>query len=133
MIHTLIFALLTGQGAAEVLAGTDMELAGDAVQSLNGLAQGRVYPHIAPHGTLYPYITYMVPSTPVDDVFCGHGPEGPAVQVDCWSESLLEALQLREAVEEALAPLQGSELLKLEDRDTDTGAFRATLELRVWQ
>lgn len=133
MIHTLIFALLTGQGAAEVLAGTDMELAGDAVQSLNGLAQGRVYPHIAPQGTPYPYITYLVPSTPVDDVFCGQGPEGPAVQIDCWSESLLQALQLRAAVEDALTPLQGSELLKLEDRDKDTGAYRATLELRVWQ
>ncbi|MAO57790.1 MAG: hypothetical protein CL549_15750 [Alcanivorax sp.] len=132
MIHSLIFALLTGQGAGEALAGTDLQLAGDAIQSLNGLAQGRVYPHVAPQGTPYPYLVYLVPSTPVDDTFCGLGAQAPAVQVDCWSTSLQQALQIREAALAALAPLEGGDVLLLEDRDNDTGAFRATLELRVW-
>lgn len=132
VLHKQIFALLTGQGAGELFAGQQDLLAGDAIATLNGLANGHVYPLVAPKGTPTPYVVYGVPTSTSDSTFCGAGPHAHSVDINCWAPSLELALEMRDAAIAALSGLAEGEYTEFEGYDQDTGDFNAGVELRVW-
>jgi hypothetical protein len=62
---------------------------------LGPLADGRLFPGIAPEGTAAPYITYTVVGGSEGFTFGGpDGSEVAQVQIDVWAADHLESLQL---------------------------------------
>ncbi|NDL70508.1 tail completion protein gp17 [Vreelandella alkaliphila] len=100
-----------------------------AIQALSG---GRVYALVAPQGTAVPYLVHSLPSRTSDDTIEGMGAMRASVQLDAYAHSQLEADMLLEAAIDALDPLHPSELMQLQDYETDTGLYRATAELTIW-
>lgn len=63
------------------------------------LVDGRLYPGVAPEGAATPYLVYTVISQPVS--FTLSGPDGggdASVQVTCWSDDHVQALQTAQAL-----------------------------------
>ena len=71
---------------------------------LKHLADGRVFPDVAPHGTPTPYITYQaVGGAPINFV-TGEKPEKQThrMQVNCWADNRPEASELGMLIEDAM-------------------------------
>lgn len=69
--------------------------------ALEGLAEGRVFPDIAPQDTPTPYITYQAVGGEPIDMLDGTIPDKSNVrmQINVWSKSRIEASELGALVE----------------------------------
>lgn len=105
----------------------------DIYPRLSALAAGNVFPYVAPQGTSAPWVIYLLPSSAGEDVFCGPAETANTVQVDAWASSIDEARALRNQVKAALADLHPVGLNEINDYEPDTGLYRATLEVQIWQ
>ncbi|MCB8889932.1 tail completion protein gp17 [Vreelandella malpeensis] len=101
-------------------------------QALAALASGQVYALVAPQGTAAPYLVHSLPSRSSDDVIEGAGATRASVQVDAYARTALAAEELIAQAIDALAPLLSGELMQLQDYESDTGLYRATVELTLW-
>ncbi|MDH2121660.1 DUF3168 domain-containing protein [Pantoea brenneri] len=106
---------------------------------IGGLASGQVFPYVVPlnpagePGISPPWIVFSVVSEVFGDTFCGPAEEYGTLQVDVYSRSPDEARQIREQVSEALAPLIFMQLRKTNGYESDTGLYRATMEVQSQQ
>lgn len=106
---------------------------------IGSLAAGQVYPYVAPlnaQGTPAispPWIVFMVVSEVFGDTLCGPAEESGSLQVDVYASSPDESRSLREAVSAALSPLNFTQLNKTNGYESETGLFRATLEVQSMQ
>ncbi len=105
----------------------------DIYQRLSALAEGNVFPYVAPLGTVAPWVIYLLPSSVSEDVFCGQAETASTVQVDAWASSIDDARELRNQVKAALGDLHPVGLNEINDYEPDTGLYRATLEIQIWQ
>lgn len=105
----------------------------DIYPHLSALAGGNVFPYMAPQGTSAPWVIYLLPSSSGEDVFCGPAETAITVQVDAWASSIDEARALRNQVKAALADLHPVGLNEINGYEPDTGLYRATLEVQIWQ
>lgn len=65
---------------------------------LSALVDGRVFPGVAPDGAAFPYIAYTVISDDPGFTFGGlDGSEPTQVQVECWADDHVTALQTAKA------------------------------------
>ncbi|ORM66123.1 tail completion protein gp17 [Pantoea rwandensis] len=106
---------------------------------IGGLAGGQVYPYVAPLNAqgdpaiTAPWIVFTVVSEVFGDTLCGPAEENGALQVDVYASSTDDARSLREAVAVALTPLNFTQLNKTNGYESETGLFRATLEVQSMQ
>lgn len=106
---------------------------------IGDLAGGQVYPYVAPlnaQGTPAinpPWVIFTIVSEVFGDTLCGPAEENSAVQVDVYSLSTDDARFIRESVAAALAPLNFTQLNKTNGYESETGLFRATLEVQSMQ
>jgi len=105
----------------------------DIYPRLSALAGGNVFPYVAPQGTPAPWVIYLLPSSAGEDVFCGPAETASTVQVDAWASSIDDARALRNQVKAALADLHPVGLNEINGYEPDTGLYRATLEVQIWQ
>ncbi|MCK1969201.1 DUF3168 domain-containing protein [Franconibacter sp. IITDAS19] len=105
----------------------------DIYLRLIALAGGKVFPYVAPQGTAAPWVIYLLPSSSSEDVFCGPAETAQTIQIDAWATSIDEARALREQVKEALFDLHPVGLNELNNYESDTALYRATLEVQIWQ
>lgn len=106
---------------------------------IGDLAGGQVYPYVAPLNAQGspsispPWVVFTVVSEVFGDTLCGPAEESGSLQVDVYASSTDEARSLREAVATALAPLNFTQLNKTNGYESETGLFRATLEVQSMQ
>lgn len=106
---------------------------------IGGLAGGQVYPYVAPLNAqgepaiTAPWVVFNVVSEVFGDTLCGPAEENGSLQVDVYASSTDEARSIREEVAIALAPLHFTQLNKTNGYESDTGLFRATLEIQSQQ
>lgn len=105
----------------------------DIYPRLRALAGGNVFPYVVPQGTSAPWVIYLLPSSASEDAFCGPAETASTVQVDAWASSIDDARALRNQVKAALADLHPVGLNEINDYEPDTGLYRATLEVQIWQ
>jgi hypothetical protein len=110
------------------------------IYSLIGdLAGGQVYPYVVPLNSQGdpsvspPWAVFTVVSEVFGDTLCGPAEENGTLQVDVYALTTDEARSIREQVATALAPLQFTQLNKTNGYETDTGLYRATLEIQSQQ
>ncbi|HDI3023514.1 TPA: DUF3168 domain-containing protein [Cronobacter turicensis] len=105
----------------------------DIYQRLSVLAGGKVFPYVAPQGTVAPWVVFLLPSSVREDVFCGPAEKASSVQVNVWATSIDDARALREQVKSALADLHPVGLNEMSDYEHDTALYCAMLEVQIWQ
>ncbi len=105
----------------------------EAYMLLAPLADGQVYPFIAPQGVPAPYVVFILPSTQYDDVLSGQSASATSLQVDIYASSIDEARALRQQVRNLVESVSPVNLLELQDYEPDTKLYRATLEVQIWQ
>jgi len=105
----------------------------DIYPRLSVLAGGNVFPYVAPQGTSAPWVIYLLPSAASEDVFSGPAETACTVQIDAWASSIDDARELRDQAKAALADLHPVGLNEINDYEPDTGLYRATLEVQIWQ
>ena len=71
---------------------------------LTGLAGDQVFPIVAPEGTLPPYVVFQVVGGDPQEFITGEKPEKRQrrLQVNVWSESIIEAEEIAQQAENAL-------------------------------
>lgn len=104
---------------------------------LGALAGGRVYPDIAPADAAAPRITWLAVGTVTGWVLSGwDGSQNASLQVDCWANTRLEAIQLGQQTFEALAQpgpgftVGGAQRLP-DDYEADTRLYRVSWEFTL--
>ncbi|ADU71554.1 DUF3168 domain-containing protein [Pantoea sp. At-9b] len=110
------------------------------IYSLIGdLAGGQVYPYVVPlnaqgePSVSPPWVVFTVVSEVFGDTLCGPAEENSTLQIDVYSRTTDEARSIREQVATALESLQFTQLNKTNGYETDTGLYRATLEIQSQQ
>ncbi|ERK18615.1 hypothetical protein L579_1939 [Pantoea sp. AS-PWVM4] len=110
------------------------------IYSLIGdLADGQVYPYVVPlnpqgePSVSPPWVVFTVVSEVFGDTLCGPAEENGTLQVDVYALTTDEARSIREQVAVVLGPLQFTQLNKTNGYETDTGLYRATLEIQIQQ
>lgn len=104
----------------------------DIYPLIGSLADGNVYPYVAPAGTVPPWVVFLLPSAVAEGVFCGQAETASTLQIDAWASSIDEARTLRAQIRDAIQPLQPVSLSELNDYEPDTSLYRATLEVQIW-
>lgn len=104
----------------------------DIYPLLAELAELRVYPYVAPSGTLAPWVVFILPSAVSEDVLCGQAERATTLQVDVWAKSTDEARAIRDQARTALKSLNPVGLSERNDYEPETALYRATLEVQVW-
>ncbi|WP_313363824.1 DUF3168 domain-containing protein [Mixta calida] len=104
----------------------------DIYPLIGSLADGNVYPYVAPAGTAPPWVVFLLPSAVAEEVFCGQAETASTLQIDAWASSIDEARALRAQIRDAIQPLQPVSLSELNDYEPDTSLYRATLEVQIW-
>ncbi len=105
----------------------------DVYVLLAPLADGEVYPFIAPQGTPVPYVVFILPSTNYEDVLSGQSASATSLQVDVYANGIGEARSIRQQAINQMLSLSPIALLELQDYEPDTKLYRATLEVQIWQ
>ncbi|MCS3467397.1 hypothetical protein M2401_001118 [Pseudomonas sp. JUb42] len=104
---------------------------------LGALAGGRVYPEIAPEGAGTPRITWLGAGTVTGWVLSGwDGSEQATLQVDCWADTKLQAIELGGQVFEAMAEpgpgfTVGHAQRLADDYESDTRLHRVSWEFTL--
>ncbi|WP_455852691.1 tail completion protein gp17 [Pantoea endophytica] len=102
------------------------------------LAGGQVYPYVAPLNAAgdpavkAPWVIFSI-SESYGDTLCGPAEENGMLQVDVYALSTDEARSIRELAVAALMPLEFTQMQKGNGYETDTGLYRATLEIQSQQ
>ena len=77
--------------------------------SIASLVGTRVYPEIAPLGTITPYITYTIIGEPHFHHMLGAtGIAVASIQTDCWGSNTKEAAELGDALRDAFDGFRGT-------------------------
>lgn len=111
----------------------------DVFSLIGTLAGGKVYPYVAPlnaegeTAVSAPWIVFSIISENFGDTFCGPAEETAALQVDVYATSTDEARAIRNLVQVALAPLNFTQLNRTNGYESETGLYRATLEIQNQQ
>lgn len=111
----------------------------DVYSLIGALADGQVYPDIAPlnesgePAIAPPWITFTLVSQVYGDTFCDVAEETSALQVDVYAQTVDEARALRDEVAAALVPLQFTQMNKTGGYEPETRLRRATLEVSIQQ
>lgn len=111
----------------------------DIYSLIGNLCDGQVYPYVAPlnaegePAVSPPWIIFTIVSEVFGDTFCGPAEENDALQVDVYATSTDEARTIRKQVQEALSPLQFTQLNRSNGYESDTGLYRATMEIQSQQ
>lgn len=109
----------------------------DIYALLSPLAQGRVYPYVAPLGSdgkpsvSPPWIIFSIVDDVSADVLCGQAESRVSVQVDVYSTSIAESRSLRDLALSSLKPLNPTEVVKIHGYEPDRRLYRATLDFKV--
>lgn len=110
------------------------------IYSLIGdLAGRKVYPYVAPLNAKGepsiqpPWVIFTIVSENYGDTFCGPAEEDGNLQVDVYSLNTDEARHIREQIISALLPLEFTQMRKRNGYESDTGLYRATLEIHCQQ
>ena len=104
---------------------------------LSSLAEGRVYPYVAPLGSdgkpsvSPPWIIFSIVDDVSVDVLCGQAESRVSVQVDVYSTSIAESRSLRDLALASLKPLNPTEVVKIPGYESDYRLYRATLDFKV--
>jgi len=104
---------------------------------LGALAGGRVYPEIAPDDAMTPRITWLAAGTVTGWVLSGwDGSQQATLQVDCWADTKLLAVELGWQVFNAMAePGPGfsvGDAQRLpDDYEADTRLYRVSWEFTL--
>jgi len=99
---------------------------------LSSLAEGRVYPYVAPLGSdgkpsvSPPWIIFSIVDDVSADVLCGQAESRVSVQVDVYSTSIAESRSLRD-----LVPLTPTDVVKIPGYEPDYRLYRVTLDFKV--
>lgn len=111
----------------------------DVFALIGTLAGGQVYPYVAPlnaegqTAVSAPWIVFSIVSENFGDTLCGPAEETDSVQVDVYAKSPDEARAIRELVQNALAPLNFMQLNRTNGYESETGLYRAMLEIQNQQ
>ncbi|WP_312838432.1 DUF3168 domain-containing protein [Pantoea piersonii] len=106
---------------------------------LSELSGGQVYPYVVPlnpqgePSVSPPWLVFTVVSEVFSDTLCGPAEENGTLQVDVYASTLDEARAIREQAAAALVPLNFTQLRKTNGYETDTGLYRAALEIQSTQ
>jgi len=109
----------------------------DIYALLSPLAEGRVYPYVAPlsndgkPSVSPPWIIYSIVSDVSADVLCGQAENRVSVQVDVYSTTITESRDLRDLALASLKPLNPTEVVKIPGYEPDYRLYRATLDFKV--
>jgi len=109
----------------------------DLYALLSPLAEGRVYPYVAPlsndgkPSVSPPWIIYSIVSDVSADVLCGQAESRVSVQVDVYSTTITESRALRDLALASLKPLNPTEVVKIPGYEPDYRLYRATLDFKV--
>lgn len=104
---------------------------------LSTLAEGRVYPYVAPLGSdgkpsvTPPWIIFSIVDDVSADVMCGQAESRVSVQVDVYSTTIKESRSLRDLALSSLKPLNPTEVVKIHGYEPDRRLYRATLDFKV--
>ncbi|ELM7725496.1 DUF3168 domain-containing protein [Escherichia coli] len=104
---------------------------------LSPLAEGRVYPYVAPLGSdgkpsvTPPWIIFSIVDDVSADVMCGQAESRVSVQVDVYSTTIKESRSLRDLALSSLKPLNPTEVVKIHGYEPDRRLYRATLDFKV--
>lgn len=121
--------------------GLHSHLTGDS--AIAALVALRIFPVIAPQGTLRPYMTYQrITAKRVRSLGGPSGLANPRFQIDCWAEDYDGALDLGEKVRAAMDGFTGvmgtvtvGAVLLDSDRDDheiETELFRRSMDFFLW-
>lgn len=105
----------------------------EAYTLLATLADGQIFPYVAPQGTPAPYVIFILPTTTYDQVLCGQGAPATSLQIDVYAKSIDEARAIRQQARNRIEALLPVDLMELQDYEADTALYRATLEVQIWQ
>lgn len=111
----------------------------DIYSLIGALADGQVYPDVAPLNTsgepaiAPPWVTFTLISQVYGDTLSCLAEESSTLQVDVYAVDVDEAREVREQVIAALTPLQFTQLSKTGGYEPETGLRRATLEMQILQ
>lgn len=111
----------------------------DVFSLIGTLSGGQVYPYVAPlnaegeTAVIAPWIVFSIISENFGDTFCGPAEETDVLQVDVYATSTDEARSIRELVQASLAPLNFTQLNRTNGYESETGLYRATLEIQNQQ
>lgn len=106
----------------------------DIYPLIGGLCTGKVFPYVAPQGTVAPWLVFSLPSDNEDDVMCGQsGASSNSVQIDVYATTIDEATAIRAQAKDALKPLMPTSLMGTKGYESDTGLYRATIEVQIWE
>ncbi|ASQ76923.1 tail completion protein gp17 [Enterobacter hormaechei] len=104
---------------------------------LSPLAEGRVYPYVAPLGSdgkpsvSPPWIIFSIVDDVSADVLCGQAESSVSVQVDVYSSTITEARAIRNMALDAVQVLKPGNIVKTPGYEPDLRYHRATLEFQV--
>ncbi|EFB4450598.1 DUF3168 domain-containing protein [Escherichia coli] len=104
---------------------------------LSTLAEGRVYPYVAPLGSdgkpsvSPPWIIFSIVDDVSADVLCGQAESRVSVQVDVYSTTIKESRSLRDLALSSLKPLNPTEVVKIPGYEPHRRLYRMTLDFRV--
>ena len=103
---------------------------------LSPLAEGRVYPYVAPLGSdgkpsvSPPWIIFSIVDDVSADVLC-QAESRVSVQVDVYSTSIAESRSRRDVALASLKPLNPTEVVKIPGYEPEYRLYRATLDFKV--
>ncbi|WP_333610126.1 DUF3168 domain-containing protein [Pantoea piersonii] len=106
---------------------------------ISELSGGQVYPYVVPlnpqgePSVSPPWLVFTVVSEVFSDTLCGPAEENGTLQVDVYASTPDEARAIREQAVNALSPLNFTQMNKTNGYESDTGLFRATLEIQSQQ
>ena len=99
------------------------------------VADGRVFPNIAPNNVQKPYVVYArISSAPENTLADGAPIDNVRLQVDCFDTTYAGAVTLAEAVKAALAASTITHLLLVEQDQFEPEALlhRVILDFSIW-
>lgn len=103
--------------------------------ALATVADGRVFPNVAPNNVARPYVVYTrVASTPENTLADGAPVENTRFQIDCFASTYASAVSLSESVKSAMKASSLTNLLLLEQDQFEPDALlhRVILDFSVW-
>ncbi|AUV33069.1 DUF3168 domain-containing protein [Citrobacter freundii] len=104
---------------------------------LSPLAEGRVYPYVAPLGSdgkpsvTPPWIIFSIVDDVSADVMCGQAESRVSVQVDVYATTITESRSLRDLALASLKSLNPTEVVKIPGYEPYYRLYRATLDFKV--
>ncbi len=104
------------------------------VTAVNNVAGTRIYPFgDAGDSPTYPYVTWSVVSSGAENKLSGApDTDNDRVQLDCWAQSMQDALDLATAVR-AEMDKYGHQLVKIvHPIDPDTKSYRVQFDYSIW-